>query len=477
MLGNVPAIIDELMSTAAEPARVDSAGEVLDEHRAGKPAIRGLMDDYFEVKRAAPPGPQPDLHKEPPPEIKPETKPESEAKTTPEETTPETKPDATTTRRTITPTAPGDTRPGGSTTEGEEFAPTGDEEIDKFDLGPNTRKQTKSQFHNVKTLWHKDRSELTKAQQELQQTRAQLEQLKTQGGTGQPDPAIQERLKRADDVLRTLDIQNWPTFQEKYVKPIQDKWRDVVTLVGDALGAQTDPAKKDWADKLLAAGPDALSKEWWQNQLKEIPDEDDRAEARAGLRQIQSLKRERDRFAQENSGPDKFKEIRQQSDEEFTKNFYKEVEKAAGELEKELGIGDWGKPKALPEKATDEEKTAIETHNRRFQDYQKQFVDFMTLSTKPDTPAKDRTRLCMMAVQAIHQKSEMADKDSQIKTLTERNKVLEAQLNKAVKAKSAPDARGTPATTRVTQQAPVTQRNGSTSAARTKNAMDEFFER
>jgi hypothetical protein len=83
----------------------------------------------------------------------------------------------------------------------------------------------------------------------------------------------------------------------------------------------------------------------------------------------------------------------------------------------------------------------------------------------------------MLAVQAIHQKTEMDTLNKTIKDLEAKNKTLEAQLNKTVRARSAPDVRGTPASRKVDQPAPVTQRNGSTSANRTKDAMDEFFER
>jgi hypothetical protein len=461
---------------------------VQEEHKASSRDIRSSMDEFFEVERPQAPtvGKLPQFpDKTPLPETKDEP-PKEEGKA-PELKEPEGTEEKTETLEEKDSKRPGMTEAAPKTAEvvkpevktDDELV--GDEELDKIQLRPNTKPEVKSQFKQLKILTKEARENAKKEAELRTQLEQTVQQLKT-GGAAIQDPEVQARIKRADEILRTFDVQNYSEFQTKYTQPIQAKWKSVINTLSDIMGAEKDPKILEWVQHVEKLGPDhqGLSKEWWKEQLDKIPDEDDRSDLRAQLKDITFLRRDRDRYVKElGTDDERAKQFFEKQGQENTQKFWKQVNDAADKLYDELKIGDWGKPIDPATAKNDTDRAKIEEHNQRQLGYQKQFQEFLVkINTPGDEQAPTQTKLGMMAIKAIHQETEIGNLQKQLDESQKKIAQLETQLNKKFKVAAAPEKSNGAPTPRAAEPAPGRSgRPGENSSQRTKRAMDEFFQR
>ena len=361
----------------------------------------------------------------------------------------------------------------------------GDEELDAIQLRPNTHAKTRGEFHNLKLKTKEYKDKWSTVLQERDQIKNELAQIKANGAVPS-DPAIKARLDRAEEVLRTFDLPNSSEYQEKFAAPLSKKWDRVVDDLTDALarGFPNDPKVQEFRDQLKLAGPDhpGLDKAWWNQQLKNLPEdyEDDKADIRAQLRDITATRRERDRFVREvGSDAERFTKFQQAQFSGYQKQYNDAMPVAVGKLIPELKIGEWGLQKNLESAKNDAERKEFEAHNQRWNDYRQQFEKTIgdifapEVDDKGVTKVQKHARIALQVVKATHLEGENADLQKQLSAAQKRIQALEAQVTQRASAGSRLE-RSNGAPTHKPTSTPE-QTRGRNSRDRAANAMNDFM--
>lgn len=393
-------------------------------------ALDKAFDDAFGSLGDAPPPP---AKTEPPPS---ETKvPETETKT------PQTEPKVPQTEPKVPET---ETKPIETTTEPKpvevkpvEAAPTvhpddePDPELDAIRLHPDSRPETVEQFRHLRGLV-KTSNKVTKELREKVQT--QEKELATSRSQVRPvnDPTVQKELEDLRAFHQQHRIFDDSTFQAQYELPVRSSFDDIIK---DVKSMANDQAAADqWEKEMRAAGPDKIERGYWSegvlNQCQDPLMKDRLTRKISALLEAQDKRNEfRTKMVNE---PNAYDQWQAQQVAGYWKQFGDE---AADEVKKlQPQMGDWAIEKDLALAKTAEERTAWESHNKTFKEYEGLFQQLLTDAATQGP--RGMTRVAAQATLAEHYKRELASNQTQIEKLKSELKAAQEELNKIANVRS-----------------------------------------
>jgi hypothetical protein len=397
-------------------------------------ALDKAFDDAFGSMGEGPKEtPPPDETKPAEPETKPapaETKPPP-AETKPPE--PETKPAEPAPGAKVEAPKPVETPPGVKV----EATPTvhpddePDPELDAIRLHPDSRPETVEAFRNLRGAAKTERK-LTKELREKVQ--AQEKELATSRSQVRPvsDPQVQTELETLRNFHQTHRIFDDSSFQSQYELPVRSIFDDIIKDVKSM--ASDQGAADQWEKEIRAAGPDKLDRAYWsQGVISQCDDPLQRDRLTRKISTLLEAQDKRNEFREKMvNEPNAYDAWQQAQVATYWKQFGDE---AADEVKKLLPeMGDWASERDLALAKSAQERTAWESHNKTYKEYEGLFQQLLTDAATQGP--RGMTRVAARATMAEHYKRELASSQTQLEKIKGELAAAQEELNKIANARS-----------------------------------------
>lgn len=298
-----------------------------------------------------------------------------------------------------------------------------DEEVDKFQLHPETRPEQLNQFREMRGKWKTDRKKVRELTEQIQ---------KSQVPRSVSDPTVQKELDDLRTFKKRHEIFDDTTYQVQFENPVHQVYDDIINDVKRLSG---DPeAAASWEKDMRSAGPDRVGKEYWNDGLlDQIGNPLDKDRLVRKISTLLELQDKRNAFrTQMAEQPDAYAKFQHETAARYWDEFAKEAE---DEMKKVTpALGEWSVPKdlALAKNAT--EKSAFEAHNAQYQKYEQMFREY--ISDAATQGPRGMARISAMAVYGEKRRQDLEVATKKIAKLEAELAKHKEELNKIAGARS-----------------------------------------
>lgn len=306
-----------------------------------------------------------------------------------------------------------------------------DEELDKLKLHPDSRPETIADFRLVRGMLKQEKKISRELRERIEKTEKEAAGLRT---TVRPvsDPEVQKELEDLRNFRTKHQIFDDTGYQQQYEQPVRVLFDD---LINDIKTLAPDQAQgEEWANTVKAAGPDRLDRAYWnEGVLQQCTDPLHRDRLTRKISVLLDAQEKRNNFrAQMASEPDAFERFRNQQAADYWQGFSTEAEDEAKKIIPTLG--EWAAPKDVALAKTTQERTAWETHNKAYKEFEDIFQKALTDAATQGP--RGMTRVAVQAVLAEKYKRDNESLTAQLKKAQAELRVAQDELNKIAGARS-----------------------------------------
>jgi hypothetical protein len=245
-----------------------------------------------------------------------------------------------------------------------------DEEVDKFKVHPETRPETLATFRELRGALKTQRREAITLRDEIQKLQATRHPLSVN------DPAVQKEIDDLRQFRQRHQYIDDSGYQMSYEDPVRAAFNDVLT---DIKGISNDPAQAEaWEKQMRAAGPDGVSKAYWNDGvIKQIENVFDQERVLGKVRNLLASQEKRNAFKKQmEEQPDAYEKFRVEQAASYWHNFGLEAEDEMRRITPTFG--EWANPRDVKLAKNSTEKAAIEAHNKTYGEYEELFKNYIT---------------------------------------------------------------------------------------------------
>lgn len=420
-MANAPGVISDGIPRTVDPNyTITTRDQALDLEKAFDKAFGPLSD-------------RPEPKTEPEPEIKPAEPPAGEGRAQESEPPKEIEPKEAHPEHTTDtvlgsqePSQPDGTAP---TTTHPDDEP--DAELDQLRLHPDSRPETVTVFKQIRGMLKTERKLAKELRERVEKSEKEATSLR---GAARPvsDPEVQKELEDLRSFRTKHQIFDDTGYQQAYEAPVRTLFDD---LINDIATLAPDQAKgQEWANTIKAAGPDRLDRSYWnEGVLQQCTDPLHRDRLTRKISVLLDAQDKRNHFRdQMASQPDAFDQFRQQQAADYWQGFSTEAEDEAKKIIPTLG--EWAAPKDIALAKTTQERSAWETHNKAYKEFEDIFQKALTDAATQGP--RGMTRIAVQAVLAEKYKRDNETLSSQLKKAQAELKDARDELNKIAGVRS-----------------------------------------
>lgn len=202
---------------------------------------------------------------------------------------------------------------------------------------------------------------------------------------GDPTPEVAKELEDLRAMNRKVQLVNDPKWQEKYIKPVNETFRDIIEDVAKMFPDSEN--HKKWSDYCInKAGPNVANAKFWDDVLKAIPGELQKEKIKSKIVEFIKLRENADTQYAKASSQDGFKQYMEEASKTRADWYKAQVEKMVDLKVQKENLGDWALPRDASKAKNAEELNSINLHNTKQQRYHRFFIGALQSMQDPNRP-------------------------------------------------------------------------------------------